>query len=219
MNTFRGILCWIMVATLPALLMASDGAIGMARPYGAAWLNGVELQQPLSVFTGDLMQTGSSGALKMTSPGSSVTVLSDSVAKLEMGIVNVDHGSVKIASSKALAARADIVTATPTSNTLTEFSLSHLNGVIRVVALKGDLLLTDGEKTTVLEQGQQATQADSGEQAKKPNDVTPVPAAKSRKKAFIIIAASGAGVAAVGTAVALEVNTSGSPRVISPVTP
>jgi hypothetical protein len=55
-------------------------------------------------------------------------------------------------------ARAGIVTAIPVSSAPTEFELTDVNGAVQIVALKGDLQISDGSQTMTLRQGQQATQ-------------------------------------------------------------
>jgi hypothetical protein len=222
-NATRNILCWIwimmMIAFVPASLMATDSGAGMVRPYGTAWLNGTPVAQSSTIFPGDFVQTSSASALNIQTPGSSVMVVSDSVVKFEGDAVQVDHGGVKLMTSKGMFARAGMVSATPASTAWTEFKLTHENGEILIVALKGDLQISDGTQTTTLPQGQQATQQDSDSAQTTPDKAGAVPPAKKKKKkaAFILLGAgaAGAGVAAFAVANA----SSGTPRVISPITP
>jgi hypothetical protein len=219
MNLVRNVLCWMMVALLPASLMAADSGAAMVRPYGSAWLNGTAVEQPSTVFPGDLVQTSSTSALKIRSSGSSVTVLSDTLVKFEGSAISVEHGGVKLATSKGMIARAGIVTATPASSAWTEFELTHVDGMVRIAALKGDLQISDGSQTTTLPQGQQSTQKDSDDQTKQ-DQKGPAPAAKNnRKKVAIILWTVGGAAAAGGIAWGLEAANSGSPRPISPITP
>lgn len=136
----------------------------MARPYGTAWLNGAATEQSSTIFPGDLVQTNGNSALNIRSAGSSVTVLSDSLVKFEGSAVAVEHGRVKLATSKSMSARAGSVTAVPASNAWTEFEMTEVAGTVQIVALKGDLQISNGSQTTTLAQGQQATQKDSSKQ-------------------------------------------------------
>jgi hypothetical protein len=220
MKTVRGVLCWMMIASFPASLMAADSGAGMVRPYGAAWLNGVAVEQSSTIFPGDLVQTSSKSALDIRSSGSSVTVLSDSVVKFAGDAVQVERGGVKLVTSKGMFASAGIITATPASNAWTEFQLTHVDGAVQILALKGDLQISDGTQTTTLPQGQQATQKDSDDKTAAAPDSGAIPPVKGRrkKKAAVIILAAG-GAAATGGAVAWALSSGGSPRVISPITP
>ena len=220
MKLVREVLSWTMIVLVPASLSANDSGVAMARPYGTAWLNGTAVELSSTIFPGDLVQTSSSSALKIRSSGSSVTVLPDSLVNFEGGGVGVEHGGVKLVTSRSMFARAGIVTAAPASNVWTEFELTDVNGTVQIMALKGDLQISDGSQTTTLSQGQQATQKDSDEtqsnqdQSKKRSG--PAPAAKKRRTAFIIAAA---GAAAVGGVVWGLEAVSGPSRPISPITP
>lgn len=206
-----------MIALVPASLWAADSVAGMVRPYGTAWLNGTAVEQPSTVFPGDLVQTSSKSALKIRSSGSSVTILADSVVKFEGAAVGVERGAVKLATSKGMFARAGIVTATPASSTWTEFELTHVDGMVQIVAIKGDLQVSDGSQTTTLPEGQQTTQKDKDTDQTQDQE-GPVPAAKNnRKKVAIILVAAGA--ATAGAVAWVVVANSGTPRTISPVTP
>src|SRR5208282_978618 len=206
MKIVRDVLCWMMIVFVPASLIAADSGVGMVRPYGAAWLNGAAVQQSSAIFPGDLVQTSSSSALKIRSSGSSVTVLSDSLVKFEGGAVSVEHGGVKLATSKSMFARAGSVTATPASSAWTEFELTDVDGTVQIVAIKGDLQISDGSQTTTLSQGQQATQQDSDETQTKKDQSGTVPKEEKKKKkkisaVYIVVAAEAA--AATGGAIAL----------------
>ncbi len=209
----------MMIALVPAALMAADSGEAMLRPYGAAWVNGTAVEQPATIFSGDLVQTGAKSALKIRSTGSSVTVLAESLVNFAGGSVQVQHGSVRLATSKSMFASAGMITATPASNAWTEFEFAHVGDTVQIIAVKGDLLIGDGTQTTTLPQGQQSTQKDSSDTPAKPDE--PVPPAKKKKKkaAVIVLVAAGAGAAATAAAVAVALNSAGAPRTISPVTP
>jgi len=161
MKIVRDVLCWGIAAVVPVSLMAGGSGIGTVHPYGTAWLNGAAVGQSAAIFPGDLVQTSANSAMKISSVGSSVTVLSDSLVKFEAGAVSVQHGGVKLATSNSMAAHAGMVTVTPTSSAWTEFEMTEVNGRAQVVALKGDLQISNGLRTTILPHGQQATQMDS----------------------------------------------------------
>jgi len=155
-----GLCLAVAMVFVPASLLAAGPAVGMVHAYGPAWLNGAAVESS-TVFPGDLVQTSSSSALKIRSSGSSVTVLSDSLVKFEGDAVSVEHGTVKLATSKSMFAHAGMVTAAPASSAWTEFEFTDLNGTVQIVALKGDLKISNGSETTILPEGKQATQKDS----------------------------------------------------------
>ena len=158
MNLVLSSVCLVMIALVPAALVAAGAGVGMVHPYGAAWQNGAAIEQSSTIFPGDLLQTSPNSAMKISASGSSVTVLSDSLVKFEGSSVAVEHGGVKLLTSKSMIARTGNVTATPASSGPTEFELTEVNGRVQIVALKGDLQISNGSETTILPQGQQATQ-------------------------------------------------------------
>ena len=220
MNIVRGVLCWMMIVFVPASLMAADSGVGMVRPYGTAWLNGAAVEQSSAIFPGDLVQTSSASAMKIRSSGSSVTVFPDSLVKFEGGAVSVEHGGVKLVTTKSMSARAGIVTAAPASSAWTEFELTDVDGAVQIVALKGDLQISNGSATTTLSEGQQSTQQDSDKtQSKNQSEKkhsAPAPAASKRKAVFIVAAADAAAVGGLALGMA---ELAPSSRVISPIKP
>jgi hypothetical protein len=46
---------------------------------GAAWLNGSHVPASSAIFNGDLLQTRSDSGANITAPGSTITVLGDSL--------------------------------------------------------------------------------------------------------------------------------------------
>jgi hypothetical protein len=182
MSIMRDVLCWMVIVFVPASLMAADSGVAMVRPYGTVWLNGNAVEQSSVIFAGDLAQTSSGSALKITSSGSSVTVLPGSLVKFEGGAVWVEHGGVSLVTSQGMFARAGGVTATPASSARTQFELTDANGTVQIVAIKGDLQISNGSRTTTLSQGQQATQKDSAEAQEKQYQFGVTPSAKKEKE-------------------------------------
>ena len=83
------------------------------------------------------------------------------------------------------------VTVTPASSALTEFQVIRGDGAVQVVALKGDLHISNGAQTTTLSQGQQATQTASNLDQKMEGVGTSM--ARQKGPAFSIGAAKVAG--------------------------
>src|SRR5580704_4028452 len=158
-TTLRNAFCWILILIVPASMFAADSAMLYAR--GTAWLNGSGVPKTSVVFSGDLVQTKPDSVANINAAGSSVIILPDSLVKFEGAAVSIEHGSVTVATSKGMTTRAGDVTVSPTSNALTEFDMSDLNGTVQIVARKGDLSVSDGSQTSTLAQGEQTTRDDS----------------------------------------------------------
>jgi hypothetical protein len=81
--------------------------------------------------------------------------------------VELEHGAVRVTTSRGLAARAGDVTVKPASNSWTEFQVTDVDGRMQIAANKGDLTVQDDQGTTTVTQGQQTTRDDTNDTEKK----------------------------------------------------
>ncbi len=182
MAAFRKLASCVLLLVVPGSLMAADSGAAMLYADGAAWLNGSHVPKSSAIFSGDLVQTRSDSAANIHAPGSSVTILGDSLVEFEGASLKVEHGGVSVATSKAMATTAGDVRVSPTSNAWTEFNVTDVDGTVRIAARKGDLTITDDNGTATLQQGQETTrdeQSDQSDQSsqtgnKKKNNKKPV---------------------------------------------
>ena len=138
-------------------MLAGETASAMLYTNGAAWLNGSEVPKSAAVFTGDLLQTKPNSTASIQANGSNVMVLSDTLVKFEGPAVELEHGAVRVTTSRGLATRAGDVTVKPASDSWTEFQVTDVNGQVQIAANKGDLTVQDDKGTTTVTQGQQTT--------------------------------------------------------------
>jgi hypothetical protein len=170
MSAFRKMVSCVLLLIVPASLFAADSDRAMLYANGAAWLNGSHVPNSSAIFAGDMVQTRSDSAANIHAPGSSITVLGDSLVKFEGTSLEVEHGGVSVSTSRTVAAVAGDVRVAPVSNAWTEFNVTDVSGTVRIAALKGDLLVTDDNGTVTLAQGQETTrdeQSDQGDKKKK----------------------------------------------------
>src|SRR6266496_4603674 len=157
----------LLVIFLPMRLVAAGSALAMLYTNGPAWLNGSVVPKSAAVFSGDLVQTRSDSTANLTAAGSSVMVGSDSLVKFEGPAVEIEHGTVRVATSRGLATTAGEVTVKPAGNSWTEFQVTDVDGQVQIAASKGDLTIQDEQGTTTLAQGQQTTRDETSEKKKK----------------------------------------------------
>ncbi len=172
MSAFRKMVSCVLLLTFPASLFAADSGAAMLYATGAAWVNGSHVPNASAIFAGDLVQTRSDAAANINAPGSSITVLGDSLVQFEGASLKVEHGGVAISTSKGVAASAGDVKVAPASNSWTEFNMTDVDGTVKIAARKGDLNVTDDNGTTTLAQGQETTrdeQSDQSSDSKKKN--------------------------------------------------
>jgi len=149
------------------MMLAGETASAMLYTNGAAWLNGSEVPKSAAVFAGDMLQTRPDSTASIQSNGSSVMVLADSLVKFEGPAVEIEHGAVRVTTSRGLAARAGDVTVKPATNSWTEFQVTDVDGRVQIAANKGDLTVQDDKGTTTVTQGQETTRDDTADTEKK----------------------------------------------------
>jgi len=158
----RNLICLVLIVLMPAALLASDSAGAMLRGQGPVWLNGKLLPGSSAIFPGDLIQTQPESVGTVEASGSSVIVMPNSLVKFAGTSVSLEHGVVSVGTSQGMVARTGELVATPSSSKWTEFELSDANGVIQVVARKGELRVDCGKNTVSLSEGEQVSPDDSG---------------------------------------------------------
>jgi hypothetical protein len=165
MSAFRKMVSCVLLLVFPASLFAADSGAAMLYTTGAAWVNGGHVPNASAIFAGDLVQTRSDAAANINAPGSSITVLGDSLVQFDGASLKVEHGGVAISTSKGVAASAGDVKVAPASNGWTEFNMTDVDGTVKIAARKGDLNITDDNGTTTLAQGQETTRDEQSDQS------------------------------------------------------
>src|ERR1700752_1078023 len=94
-SAFRGMVSCVLTVLFPFSLFAADSSAAMLYTHGAAWVNGAHVPRPSSaIFSGDLLQTRSDSVANINEPGSSITVLSDSLVQFDASSLRIEHGGV-----------------------------------------------------------------------------------------------------------------------------
>ena len=219
-SAFRSAVCCLLVILFPAqVLLAGDTASAMLYTNGAAWLNGSEVPKSAAVFAGDLLQTRPDSTASIQANGSNVMVLADSLVKFEGPAVELEHGAVRVTTSRGLAARAGEVTVKPASDSWTEFQVTDVDGRVQIAANKGDVTVQDDKGTTTVTQGQQTTRDDTSDTDRKKKKRRRGQGAEAAAKGGILSSTPAVigGLAVVGGATVWVWTRSGSP--VSPDCP
>jgi hypothetical protein len=188
MSAFRSMVSCVLLLIVPAALFGADSGAAMLYADGAAWLNGSHVPKSSAIFAGDLVQTRSDSAANIHAPGSSITVLGDSLVQFEGVSLKLEHGGLSISTSKGIAATAGDVRIAPVSNSWTEFNVTDTDGIVRIAARKGDLTVSDDNGTVTLAQGQETTRDEQSDQSKDKDKK------KDKKRAAGAAPAAGGGV-------------------------
>jgi hypothetical protein len=209
MSAFRKMVSCVLLSAFPGSVFAADSGAAMLYTHGAAWLNGAHVPTSSAIFTGDLVQTRSDSAANINAPGSSVTVLGDSLVQFEGASLKVEHGGVSVATSKGVATTAGEVRVAPVSNAWTEFNVTDTDGTVKIAALKGNLSVTDDSGTVTLAQGQQTTRDEQSSDQSNQSTDNNKDKKKNKKRADGAAPAAGGGIlnspVAIGVGVAAVV--------------
>jgi hypothetical protein len=188
-SAFRGLVSCVLMVLFPGSLFAADSNAAMLYTNGAAWVNGAHVPRSASsIFSGDLLQTRSDSVANINEPGSSITVLADSMVQFQGASVDIQHGGVTVATSKEIYATAGDVKVAPASNAWTEFNVTDVDGTVRIFARKGDLTISDGKDVVTLAQGQDTTRDESSGTNDKDNKK------KNKKRQSGAVPAAGGGI-------------------------
>ncbi len=161
-SALRGMVSCVLMILFPGSLFAADSSAAMLHTNGAAWVNGTHVPRASSsIFFGDLLQTRSDSMANINEPGSSITVLSDSLIQFEGASLDIQHGGVMVSTSRGVSTTAGDIKVSPASNSWTEFNVTDVDGTVRISARKGDLTINDGKQTVTLAQGQDTSRDDS----------------------------------------------------------
>ena len=135
-SAFRSAVCCLLTMLFPAqMMLAGETASAMLYTNGATWLNGTDVPKSAAVFAGDLLQTRADSTASLQSNGSNIMVLSDSLVKFQGSAVELEHGAVRVTTSKGLAAHAGDVTVKPVSDAWTEFQVRDVDGQVQICLL------------------------------------------------------------------------------------
>lgn len=159
----------LLACLFPAQMLAgeSESASAMLYTTGSAWVNGTTVPKSTAMFSGDMLQTPAESTASIQTTGSNVMVMANSLVKFEGPAVEIDHGGVRVTTSRAMAARAGDVTIKPASDSWTEFQVVDVDGRVQIAANKGDVTVQDQSGTTTVTQGQQTTRDDTNDAEKK----------------------------------------------------
>lgn len=197
---FREMVSCVLLLLFPGSMLAADSNAAMLYINGAALVNDARVpRSSAAIFAGDLLQTRPNSVANINEPGSSVSVLSDSLVKFEGSSVEIQHGGVTVSTSKGMGATAGDVKVTPKSYGWTQFKVIDTDGLVKIHAEKGDLLIDDGSKVMTLAQGQPDQTADENNPDSKDNSKKK----KNRKQVAGATPAAGGGALSSPIAIAI----------------
>jgi hypothetical protein len=134
---------------------------------GGVWVNGYEARDASAIFPGDLLETKPGSAANLSLDGTTVLMQPESVGKLQANLLELDHGSVLVGTSKGFKVRVSCITVVPVLNEWTQYEVTNVNGNVQVTAHKLDVNVereTDHKKPSPDAEASHGTTVHEGEQ-------------------------------------------------------
>src|ERR1700740_3586275 len=110
------VLSCIRLAVFPAALFGADAdPVAMLYVRGDTTLNGNSVPTSSALFSGDLIRTTADSVAHINATGSTVLILNESLVQYVGNAVTLEHGGLRISTSKLMSTRAGGVTVSPAS--------------------------------------------------------------------------------------------------------
>jgi hypothetical protein len=109
------------------------------RTQGSVWVNGYEARDSSAVFPGDLLETKAGASANLSLEGTTILLEPETVAQLGANLLELDHGSVSVGTSKSFKVKVNCLTAIPVLTEWTQYEVANLSGNIQVAARKSNV--------------------------------------------------------------------------------
>lgn len=206
----RTLLVWALVVLFSASMMLADsGGSAMLYSSGAVAINGTGSNGTAALFAGDKIRTADGSAARISMRGSTIVVPSNSALMYAGKSVELNAGQVDINTSSGMSAKVAGLTVSPAANGTARFQIAKLEGSVAIAAERGDIVVSDGESNSVIQEGTTQTTDEPqapGPQKKKKNKkggVVLTPASQSwggvAKTGLLVAGATGAIVTVIKT--------------------
>ena len=125
---------------------------------GKVQVNGRSSSEIIALFSGDAVQTDVHSVATIVARGSSVLVFPNASVQFLGNAVELTQGTVAIATSEEMSARAYGLTIKPAEKKFSKFEVSEDQDDVVIVARQGSVSVTDGQQSSTVQEGQQSTQ-------------------------------------------------------------
>ena len=196
--------CWQrQLTSIIVMIGVSSAALGENVPSparallhasGKVEVNGSRSREITTLLSGDLIQTGEDSVANVTSDGSSVLVLPNALITYLGPGVELTRGGVSVTTTEETPVSSYGLVFTAAERRPSKFEVVEYEDLVIVAARQGNVIVTDGQQTSMVSEGQESTHSK--------RKVGATPAAEgshwiSAKNIAIIGGASGATVAGI----------------------
>ena len=136
---WRKLVCGAMILPLPVYLVADDAGAAMLRDQGGVRLNGNPAPPSSALFRYDNVQTARHSEATIDTTGSTVTVKEETMIQYEDNELFLEHGTVLVSTSRAMAVRVGCLIVIPVNAEWTQYDITDVDGKIVVNAHTRDV--------------------------------------------------------------------------------
>jgi len=175
-----------MVVVMPlSLLGQNPSAQSASKPsailhtQGGVWVNGQEARDATAIVPGDVLETKTGFSATLNLDGSEVLIQQEAVAKFDGDLLELDHGSVAVGTSRGFKVRVNCITIVPVLNEWTQYEVSDVSGTVHVAARKLDVNVNHegrGKPAEKSDESQKATVREGEESNRDESEVCGAPA-------------------------------------------
>jgi hypothetical protein len=174
-SSSRDLISWVMVLLFPLSLLAADTGSAVVHSSGGVWVNGAEVSDSTTVFSGDLLETKAGFVADLASEGSSVLIQGESIVKFQGDYLVLEHGSVAVGTSTSMSVHVNCINVEPLSNDRTQYDVTNLSTKVEVRAHKDDVNIRRGgtlRKTSAESNSSESGTVHEGQQAMRDESIT-----------------------------------------------
>jgi len=126
---------------------------------GGVWVNGEEARDATAIIPGDVLETKTGFSATLNLDGSEVLIQQEAVAKFDGDLLELDHGSVAVGTSKGFKVRVNCMTVVPVLNEWTQYEVSDVSGTVQVAARKRDVNVNHDGRGKVADKSEESQKA------------------------------------------------------------
>jgi hypothetical protein len=139
LSTCRNLVYAAVITVLPSSLAAQESGGAMLHNNGGVLLNGNPAPPSMAIFPDDLVQTQPNAEATLDATGSTVTIKPEAIVHFEGNVLNLEHGTLLVSTSRAMTVRVGCITVIPVTAEWTQYDVADIDGKVTVNARKGDV--------------------------------------------------------------------------------
>ncbi|MGA9508642.1 MAG: hypothetical protein WBV55_08365 [Candidatus Sulfotelmatobacter sp.] len=170
MIQWRKFVCGVMIAIFPAFLNAQVTDRGLIYSDGGTWLNESPAPAVTTIFPDSLVQTQSGYSARINMEGTTVLIGPETLFQFQGNELTLDHGNLHLDTAREMKVLIGCVTVTPVTSDRTQYTVTDVDGRVKVVALKNDVKIhlhgavrrskQGASSDLIVREGEQATRRD-----------------------------------------------------------